>query len=155
MEIIFKSTPEQSNFNYCSDLFKGKKTLNGFNKLEEEVMCESMTNDEFEVQNVMFEKEIEADLYLCYPFKVVVQETIKFDSLHKLISEIRRVYKEIYHREKKTMRKIEKGNKTLINRGISDGDFGIWGHDIYDLVIESIKIVEGEDKPLIDVSIGS
>ena len=29
------------------------------------------------------------------------------------------------------------------------------GHDICDLVIESIKIVEGDTKPLVDVNIGS
>ena len=155
MEIIFRSTPEQSNFNYCAELFKNKPVLNGFNKLTEELMCENIADDDFDVQNVLFEKEIIADLFLCYPFKVVVKEEIKFDSLHKLISEIRRVYREIYHKENKTKTKIVKNNAKCANRGVSDGDFGIWGHDIYDLVIESIKIVNGDDKPLVDVSIGS
>lgn len=155
MEIIFKTNENQSNFNYSSNLFKGKKTLNGFNKLEEQMIFEPISGSEFECQNVTFDKEIVGDLILCYPFKVVVKEEIKFKSLHELISEIRRVYHQIYAQEAKTMRKIKKLNPNLINRGISDGDFGIWGHDIYDLIIASIRVVEGDEKPLIDVSIES
>ena len=32
MEIIYKTTEEKSNFSFCSDIFKDKKVLNGFNK---------------------------------------------------------------------------------------------------------------------------
>lgn len=155
MEIIFKSNENQSNFNYSSNLFKGKKTLNGFNKLEEQMLFEPISNDSFNCQNISFDKEIIADLILCYPFKVVVKEEIKFKTLHELISQIRKTYHKIYAQEAKTMRNLKKNNPKLINRGFSDGDFGIWGHDIYDLCISSIRIVEGEDKPLIDISIDS
>lgn len=155
MEIIYKTTEEKSNFSFCSDIFKNKKVLNGFNKLDESIMCESISSDDFNCQNVSFEQEIIADLYLCYPFKVVVKNEIKFRNLYELISEIRKTYRQIYHEEKKTMTKLIKKNKKLINRGASDGLYGIWGHDIYDLVIESIKVCETDDKPIIDVSIGS
>lgn len=154
MEIIFKSNENQSNFNYCSQLFKNKETLNSFNKLEETMFCERIDDTEFNCQNVSFDNEITADLILCYPFKVVVKEEIKFKTLHDLISEIRKMYHKIYSQEAKTLKKIKK-NKSLYNRGTSDGLFGIWGHDIYDLCIESIRIVKGEDKLLVDVSIGS
>lgn len=155
MEIIYKSTEEKSNFSFCSDIFKNKKVLNGFNKLEEDLMCEMIADDEYNCQNVSFDKKIIADLYLCYPFSVVVKNEIKFKTLHELISEIRKTYRQIYHEEKKTMTQMIKKNKHLINRGFSNGKYGIWGHDIYDLVIESIKVCETDDKPIIDVSIGS
>lgn len=155
MEIIFKSNENQSNFNYSSQLFKNKETLNGFNKLEETMFFERMDDSEFNCQNVSFDNEITADLILCYPFKVVVKEEIKFKTLHDLISEIRKTYHRIYSKEAETMKTLKKKNPMLINRGISDGMFGIWGHDIYDLRIESIRIVKGENKPLVDVSIGS
>lgn len=155
MEIIYKTTEEKSNFSFCSDIFKDKKILNGFNKLNEELMCESISDDDFHCQDLSFNKEIIADLYLCYPFNVVVKNEIKFKTLYELISEIRKTYRQIYHEEKKTMTKLIKKNKHLINRGISNGIYGIWGHDIYDLVIESIKIYENDNKPIVDVSIGS
>ena len=154
MEIIFKSNENQSNFNYSSNLFKNKKTLNGFNKLAETMLFERVDGSEFDCQNVSFDKEITADLILCYPLKVVVREEIKFSTLHELISEIRKTYHKIYAKEAETLKAIRK-NKHLYNRGTSDGLFGIWGHDIYDLCISSIRIVEGDDKPLIDVSIDS
>ena len=137
MEIIYKTSENKSNFEYCSNLFKGKKVLNGFNKLNEEMILERIVDDSFYCQNILFEKEIIADLFICYPLKVVVKEEVKFKSLHELISEIRRVYNQIYYNESKTR------------------SYGIWGHNIYDLIIESIKIVEGDEKPLVDVSIGS
>lgn len=48
MEIVFVSTPKQSNFDYCSKLFKDKKPLNGFNKLIENIdVTDRVDNDEF------------------------------------------------------------------------------------------------------------
>lgn len=132
MEIIFKKSGDLSNFAFCSNLYKGKKTLNGFNKLEE--LCEHIDDYEYNCRNVRFDEKINGTLYLCYPLSVVVKFDIEFDSLHTLIDEIRRCYREIY-----------KNRKTMVQ-------CGVWGHDIYDLVIESIKICEGN---LVDVSIGS
>lgn len=151
MEIIFKSNENQSNFNYSSELFKGKKTLNGFNKLEETMLFERVDDSEFECQNVTFDKEIVGDLILCYPFKVVIKEEIKFNTLHELISQIRKTYHTIYSQESKTIKSLRKNpNSKSINKL-----FGIWGHDIYDLIITSINIVENGEKPLISVSISS
>lgn len=145
MEIIFISNKEQSNFDYCSKLFKNRKTLNGFNKLEETMLFEEISNTRFNCQDVSFDSKITADLILCYPFNTVVKEEIKFKTLYDLISEIRRTYNEIYSREAKNL----KNKKNL------DKLFGIWGHSIYDLSISSIKIVEGENRPLVNVSINS
>lgn len=154
MEIVFEKTAKRSNFDFINKLFKGKKVLNGFNRLSERLLFEPIISKEFEVQNIIFEKEIIADLYLSYPFKVVVKEEIKFNSLHQLITSIRNVYKKIYKEESKSLTKID-ANTNLYNRGESNGKYGIWGHEIYDLTIESIRILEGKDRPLIEVGIGS
>lgn len=133
MEIIYKTNDEMSNFAYCSKIFKGKTPLNGFNKVTE-TMFEQIGTKEYNSRNVYFNDTIEGTLYLCYPLSVVIKEKIKFSSLHELIKGIRDTYKKIYRSQKS----IEK--------------YGVWGHGIYDLCIESIKIYEGN---IIDVSIGS
>lgn len=129
MEIIYKSTKQKSNFAYCSELYKDKEILNGFNS-----MCEPVSASEIEIGDISFGSDINGTLYLCYPLTVVVKENIKFNSLHTLIQEIRRVYKEIY-----------KDRKSIIK-------YGVWGHDIYDLVIESIEVFKDGS---VDVNIGS
>lgn len=130
MEIIFKNTSKKSNFKYCSDIFKGKKVLNGFNKLN---YC-PVGQDIYECGDVKFDKQITGNLYLDYPLSVVVKKEITFDSLYSLIKEIRKTYGEIY-----------KNRESAIK-------YGIWGHDIYDLQIEGIQIYKDYS---INVSIGS
>ena len=137
MEIVFDKTEEQSNFNYSSKLFKNKKVLNSFNKLNEAMFSEPVASKEFEVKNMLFPEKIKADLLLSYPLEVVVKQTITFKSLYELITQIRNTYKEIYEEEKKTHK------------------YGIWGHSIYDLYIEGISIMEGRDNPIIRVYVGS
>lgn len=111
MEII--KTKEVSNHAYISNLCKGRKVLNGFNKLEEVILGEDIMTSTYKCQNVFFDRMIEGDLYISYPLSVVVKETIKFSSLYDLIQSIRKVYKKIY--------KLEKSNTRM---------FGIWGHSI-------------------------
>lgn len=137
MEIVFVKTGKLSNFDYSSKLFKNKKVLNSFNKLEELMIFEPIASNEFEVNDILFPEEISADLFLSYPLEVVVKQSITFKSLYELITKIRSTYKEIYKEEEKTHK------------------FGIWGHSIYDLCIEGISIMEGKDNPIIRVYIGS
>jgi hypothetical protein len=137
MEVVFVKTEELSNFDYSNTLFKNKKVLNSFNKLEELMICEPVASKEFEVKDMLFPEEISADLFLSYPLEVVVKQPITFKSLYELISKIRETYKEIYKEERKTHK------------------FGIWGHSIYDLFIEGISIMEGKDNPIVRVYIGS
>lgn len=134
MEIIFKTTKDKSNFTYFSELFKNKKILNGFNKLSESLLCEQILNNRFMCRNVKFEDKIKGKLYICYPLTVVVKFDVEFDSLYSLISEIRKAYKKIY-KDRNTMIKC-----------------GVWGHDIGDLCIESIRVCEDNS---IEVGIGS
>lgn len=137
MEVVFDKTEKQSNFNYSSKLFKNKKVLNSFNKLQELMICEPVASKEFEVKDMLFPKQVDADLFLSYPLQVVVKQHVSFKSLYELITQIRNTYKEIYEKEEKTH------------------EYGIWGHSIYDLYIEGISIVEGKDNPIIKVYIGS
>lgn len=137
MEIVFVKTEKQSNFDYSSKLFKNKKVLNSFNKLEELMVREPIVSKEFEVGDMKFPQKVNADLLLSYPFNVVVRQPIVFSSLYELISQIRETYKKIYEEE-------EQNHK-----------YGIWGHSIYDLVIEGVSIVEGKDNPIVKVYIGS
>lgn len=132
MEIIYVSTPKQSNFDYCSKLFKNKKPVNGFNKLIENVDIFNRIDDtDFWCKNVKFDSEITGELYLSYPFSVVVKDDITFKSLYELISEIRRVYKEVYDLEAETSKKKamslceENPDCPLINRNATDGVIGI------------------------------
>jgi len=99
--------------------------------LENLDLCESVNDNKYRVRNVNFEETINGTLYLDYPLSVVIKEQIKFKSLHELIKEIRKVYKEIYKKP---------------------NEYGVWGHSIFDLVIESIIIYEDN---LIEVNIGS
>ena len=154
MEIVFVGTEKRSNFDYASKIFKNGKVLNGFNKLNESVVFEPIMAKEYEVQNLFFEREIEADLYITYPLSVVVKDTIKFKSLYELIDCIRSTYQQIYKEEDETSANIAE-IKGLYNRGVSNGKYGIWGHSIYDLVIEGIRVLEGKEKPIVEVYIGS
>lgn len=130
MEIIYKSNKNKSNFAYCSELYKNKKILNGFNKLG---YC-PVGNSIIECGDIKFDEEINGVVYLCYPLSVVVKKNISFNSLHSLINEIRKAYREIYANQESAIK------------------YGIWGHDIYDLVIESIIIYQDNS---VNVNIGS
>ena len=130
MEIIYKSTKNKSNFKYCSEIFKNKQILNGFNRLG---YCPVDSNI-IECGDVKFENTINGIIYLSYPLSVVIKENIKFNSLHSLIKEIRRVYHNIYKDYEASIK------------------YGIWGHDISELCIEGIVIYSDYS---VDVNIGS
>jgi hypothetical protein len=68
-----------------------------------------------------------------------------------LLWEIANRYREIYAGEDKTATEVESPNPQLINRGRSNGNYGIWGHDLEDLYFERLQIV-GND---ISIFVGS
>jgi hypothetical protein len=68
-----------------------------------------------------------------------------------ILWEIANRYKEIYAGEEKTATEVESPNPQLINRGRSNGNYGIWGHDLEDLYFERLQIV-GND---ISIFVGS
>lgn len=73
-------------------------------------------------------------------------------TLAKLIECVRKGYEKIYAEEDEDVGPT--GNLTgMMNRARSEGRYGIWGHSIEDLAIETIYY--NKDKKLITLSIGS
>lgn len=132
MKVIYENGNEKiSNFKYYASLFEEGKVLYKFN------LVEKVNSNEIECKNFTFNNKIEAKLYIDYPLSVVIEENIAFNTLHELISKIRNTYNQIF----------DINNK--------ENKYGIWGHWIWDLVIEGITIYEKDNTILINSSIGS
>lgn len=89
-----------------------------------------------------------------YPLTNQVSFEHEFDgSLSDVISKICEDYKEIYERESETTTipvvPIEQ-RVGLINRNTTNGEYGIWGHDIDDLYLHSIYITDNNIRLGID-----
>lgn len=59
-----------------------------------------------------------------------------------LIMEISKIYHHIYNEEEKTatVKTLPIEKRTMYNRNETNGKFGIWGHDIGDLVLSGIDV---------------
>jgi hypothetical protein len=68
-----------------------------------------------------------------------------------ILWEIAKRYKEIYAGEDKTATEIKSPHPQLVNRGKSNGNYGIWGHDLGDLYFERLQICSNE----ISIFVGS
>ena len=97
-----------------------------------------------------FGETLVRNLEISYPLSTPAVKEIRFSTLYELIDEIRRVYIEIYDEERKTTTDYQE-SASLLNRGKSNGRYGIWGHDMEDLVIEMIEIKDND----INIFIGS
>ena len=60
----------------------------------------------------------------------------------QLIKEISKQYYRVYDEEEKTatIKTIPLKNRTIYNRNQTNGKYGIWGHDISDLVLDEIHV---------------
>lgn len=69
-----------------------------------------------------------------------------------LLKEISKAYHKMYEEEENTATiktiPVEK-RTTMYNRNETNGKYGIWGHDIADLVLSEIHIYENSDKKII------
>lgn len=113
-----------------------------------------------------FQKEIdrlmEADIHvLKYPKAAIIIDypltnKVTFEisssnegfSRKRLIQEIGKKYYEIYEEEEKTatIKTIPEDKRTTIrNRNSTNGKYGIWGHDLSDLVLSSIEVYKNDD----------
>lgn len=99
---------------------------------------------------VISEKEV--TLLIDYPLNkpatfILISNTNGFTK-KQLVQEISKKYHEIYNEEEKTATTktvpLEK-RKGIINRNETDGKYGIWGHDIGDLVLSSIEVYQTKD----------
>lgn len=103
----------------------------------------------------------EATLVIEYPLRQPVNFRITSENgftKAELLRKIGQIYREIYKDEEasstvKTTPMAKRGN--LINRNTTDGKYGIWGHDIDDLVISSATVSCNEGKCVIELGIDS
>lgn len=70
--------------------------------------------------------------------------------INDIIESVINKYKEIYKEEDETLTELSE-SPFLLNRGVSNGKYGIWGHVISDLYLERIYLNEDE----ITLSVGS
>lgn len=110
--------------------FKNKEVDEKFSSYYNNVLSEPICRRKIYVKDMKFSKK-EGFLYLRYPLSVWAKVKIQYSSIHELINNIKKAYKEIYSNPDR---------------------FGIWGHYISDLVIEGIEIFKDGD---ISLSIGS
>lgn len=96
-------------------------------------------------------------MYYDYPLSCIVVVEIQRDleSTSEFIQAFCDGYQEIYALEKDST-KIKEGKvKGMLNRNKTDGCFGIWGHDIGDLVLEDISFYKDNDIYQVEFFIGS
>ncbi len=85
-----------------------------------------------------------------WEFKVVSADPKGFTNAD-LARQISRVYHAMYDEEERTsIIKVVpmEQRKRLINRNKTNGKFGIWGHDIGDLVLHTVEIYQARDGKL-------
>lgn len=93
-------------------------------------------------RNVKYGETITTEIEIDYPLTRKAIKRITFSTLYELIDEIRRCYREIYYEEERTMTVYKPSPEWLLNRGESNGIYGIRGHEIGDLWLELLTITE-------------
>ncbi|MFN5982325.1 MAG: hypothetical protein ACK476_10725 [Fluviicola sp.] len=96
--------------------------------------------------------EPEITLYIDYPLenpvKFIIKSNVDGFTKKQLALEISEKYHELYSKEEKTaqVKTIPKDKRNgVINRNQTDGKYGIWGHDISDLDLNSIEVYKNPD----------
>jgi hypothetical protein len=96
--------------------------------------------------------ESEAILIIDYPLskekKFVLKSTSNGFTRKQLLQEISRKYHEIYEIEESTatVKTVPREKRVgLSNRNQTDGEFGIWGHDLGDLDLSEIDVYKDKD----------
>jgi hypothetical protein len=97
--------------------------------------------DEIVIENA--EITLNIDYPLNNPAKFILKSAVNGFTKKQLIIEISKKYHEVYVEEEKTAKTktipIDK-REGVINRNETDGIYGIWGHDIGDLVLSEIEV---------------
>lgn len=83
-----------------------------------------------------------------YPLKKIVEVHVrplawgKTHSVESILWEIANAYRVIYEKEKESVGEEKHARRagTLLNRGKTNGPYGIWGHDITDLHFETLFV---------------
>ena len=120
------------------------------NKLPEDVI------DITDINGENFNEPVSGKAYITYPLKVIVEVEIEnVETIGELLLKIAQTYRIIYDEEEKssTVDVLPEDERVpLLNRNSTDGKYGVWGHDIDDLVFESVEIY---DNGVIEINIGS
>lgn len=86
-------------------------------------------------------------VFIDYPLEkpaiITLMASNKGFSRKELVQKISKAYHEIYKEEELSAKQKTipiKDRKTLANRNQTDGKYGIWGHDLADLVLSTIQV---------------
>lgn len=89
-----------------------------------------------------------ATLIIDYPVRApasfVIKQKNKNYTRKELVLEVSRIYHELYDEEEKTasVKTLPMKDRKSMNRNETNGKYGIWGHDLADLVLTSIKVYQ-------------
>lgn len=97
------------------------------------------------------ESDAELNVIINYPLSVTAIATVKARTIMELGYRICDAYKQIYEEERNSTEIPEGYIEGMYNRNRTNGKYGIWGHDISDLILEGIKISGN----VVSISVGS
>ena len=99
---------------------------------------------------------IQIDYPLTHPASFTHISETDYFTRKQLIELIASDYKNIYETEEKTTKiKVGTVNPYMMNRNKTDGAFGIFGHDIGDLILHTAYVKNVEGKLIVTVSCDS
>ena len=98
--------------------------------------------------------ENEVTVIIDYPVNTQYTFDLKSDkgfSREMLLKEISNNYFKMYDEEEKsaTIKTLPMEKRTMYNRNQTNGKYGIWGHDIADLVLTSIQVYKDKNGKII------
>jgi hypothetical protein len=119
----------------------------------------SIENPQIDIPNLI-EKDIivisenKVSVIIDYPLTNFYQFNLKSDkgfTREMLLTEISRHFYKLYAEEEKsaTIKTLPMEKRTMYNRNQTNGKYGIWGHDIGDLVLSSIKVFKEKNNKIV------
>lgn len=142
---VYNGTPMPKDL-YEDDKRIGEKMYDGFYYL-----CPADLEGSLEAVKKYGDKEFTtpipkgANMYFTYPLSccVVAETTEELKKPSDFVKAFCEAYQEIYTIEEESTKGTEPGHLPgMYNRNTTDGCFGIWGHDLEDLVLEDISFYD-------------
>lgn len=138
-------------------LFEVKNTKQGFeNGIQPWVNIQNFKTELINLINkdevVISEKEI--TIVIDYPLTTPYIFTLKSDkgfTRERILTEIGQNYFKVYEEEEKsaTEKTVPMEKRETYNRNQTNGKYGIWGHDIADLILTDIQVFKNKDGKII------
>lgn len=102
----------------------------------------------FDNKEIVLPSEKEYTLIIDYPLKNAAKFKIKTGkrgfTRSKLVATVIKYYKKVYQIEDSTSNILPGKIPGMLNRNITNGMFGIWGHDIGDLILVDCLVSRGK-----------